>query len=86
MIEITGLAANTWHNVYVSAGISVGAAIAIYNKSASPLLLWEGVDAPPNANSGIPLGLDEPIMVADGSPGVWVRGMIIAAINVQEVS
>lgn len=86
MIEVSGLAADVWHDLYEAADIAVGTPLIIYNKGSSTYMLWEGASAPPNPSNGVPLDLSEPQTVSSGNPGVWIRGMIPVSVNVQVIT
>lgn len=86
MIEITGLAANTWHDLYAAASITVGTEIAVYNKGITSCQLWEGASAPISTVAGVFLGMSDPIIATSGNPGIWIRCMHEVSVNIQELS
>lgn len=85
MIEITGLGANAWHDIYAATDIAVGTPLLVYNKSTSTIYIWEGASGPISSSMGVPVDVDCPTVISEGSPGAWVRSIIPVSINVQGI-
>lgn len=71
-----------WVNVYAATGITVGTALYIQNKSASPALVYISATKPTTTLDGYTMVQFETIYIDPNEVGVWAKGN--GPINVQQ--